>query len=86
MQAPLDNLVYNRINDLLAFSSSDMTISVMNAKMSSLAKVRQFEHAATNKITDICFSQPDSRWLLSSSLDKCVRIWDLLTGSLIDWV
>lgn len=51
----IDNLVYNRLNDLIAFSSSDLTLTLLNAR-SGLKKVREFKHAATNKITDICFS------------------------------
>jgi U3 small nucleolar RNA-associated protein 21 len=47
--------------------------------------VRSFEKAAMNKITDLGFSH-DGKWVLCSSLDSCVRVWDLLTGSLIDWV
>jgi U3 small nucleolar RNA-associated protein 21 len=41
---------------------------------------------AENKITDLCFSKPDSKWLLCSSLDKSLKVFDILTGSLIDWV
>jgi len=48
--------------------------------------VRSFAHAASNKITDICFSQPDQRWLICSSLDRCVRVWDIVTGLLVDWL
>jgi WD40 repeat protein len=51
-----------------------------------LKTVRLFEEASTNKITDICFSKPDSKWLLCSSLDKTIKVFDLLTGSLIDWI
>jgi len=52
----LENLTYNRINDLVAFSTSNLTITVMNAKMGNLRTIRTFEKAAKNKITDICFS------------------------------
>jgi len=41
---------------------------------------------AANKITDLCFSQPDCKWLISSSLDKSLKVFDILTGSLIDWI
>ena len=51
-----------------------------------LERVRNFPNAAGNKITDICFSQPDQKWLLCSSMDKSVRVWDIVTGSLIDWI
>lgn len=62
-----------------------MSITLLNAR-TSLKKVREFDQAADNKITDICFSQPDSKWLICSSLDKSIRVWDILTGVLIDWV
>ena len=81
---PIDNLSYNRVNDLVAFSSSDLSITLLNVK-SGLTKVRHFANAATNKITDVCFSQPDQKWLLASSMDKSIRVWDIVTGSLIDW-
>jgi len=81
---PISNLCYNRFNDLVAFSTSDLSITLLNAK-TGLTKVRQFDNCAQSKITDVCFSQPDQRWLLCSSLDKCIRVWDIVTGSLIDW-
>jgi WD40 repeat protein len=52
---PVENLVYNRINDLIAYSQTDVSLTIMNAK-NSLTKVREFKNAAFNKITDICFS------------------------------
>jgi len=55
---PVSNLTYNKFNDLVAFSSSDLSITLLNAK-TGLQKVRSFVNAAENKITDICFSQPD---------------------------
>lgn len=35
----IDNLVYNRVNDLVAFSSSDLSLTLLNAK-TGLKKVR----------------------------------------------
>lgn len=52
---PIDNLVYNRTNDLVAYSSADLSVTILNAK-SNLQRVRQFKNVCTNKITDICFS------------------------------
>jgi U3 small nucleolar RNA-associated protein 21 len=52
---PIDNLFYNRQNDLVAFSSSELSISILNVK-TGLKKVRYFPNAASNKITDVCFS------------------------------
>jgi U3 small nucleolar RNA-associated protein 21 len=36
---PVDNLCYNRFNDLVAFSSSDLSITMLNVK-TGLKKVR----------------------------------------------
>ena len=85
MEFPVENLVYNRRNDLIAVSTSDMTVSILNIK-NGLKKVRTFENVAGNKITDISFSQPDSKWLITSSLDKSLKVFDILTGCLIDWI
>jgi len=38
---PVDNLVYNRLNDLVAFSTSDLTLTILNAR-NGLKKVREF--------------------------------------------
>ena len=82
---PIENLTYNRKNDLIAISSSDLSLTIINVK-GGLKKVREFKQVSNNKITDICFSQPDSRWLISTSLDKSLKVFDILTGSLIDWI
>lgn len=81
----IENLCYNRSNDLVAISLNDLSIELLNAK-NGLKKVRRFENVADNRITDLCFSQPDSKWLLASSLDKSLKVYDILTGSLIDWL
>lgn len=52
---PIENLVYNRKNDLIAISTSDMDVSIHNVK-NGLKKVRHFKNVADNKITDLCFS------------------------------
>lgn len=52
---PVSNLCYNRFNDLVAFSSTDLSITLLNAK-TQLQQVRKFENATNNKITDLCFS------------------------------
>jgi len=82
---PVETLCYNQRNDIVAIATSSLDVQLLNVK-SDLKRVRVFEGVATNKITDLCFSQPDGKWLLVASLDKSIRIFDILTGSLIDWV
>lgn len=50
-----DNLVYNRKNDLIAVSTTNMDVVIHNVK-NGLKKVRVFESVSDNKITDVCFS------------------------------
>ena len=48
------------------------------------ARVRRLPgHSAP--ITDLAFS-PDSRWLVTVSLDSTGRVWDLPTGHCVDYV
>ena len=55
LEYPVENLVYNRMNDLIAITSSDISLAILNVR-AGIVKVRQFNEAANNKITDICFS------------------------------
>ena len=81
---PITNMAYNQENDILAICDTSLTLNLISA--STLKRVRHFKHAASNKITDVIFSKPDGRWAAISSMDKCVRVYDILTGSLIDWL
>ena len=63
-----------------------MTLSLSLLSASTLKRIRLFSEAASNKITDVVFSKPDGKWVACSSMDKSVKIWDILTGALIDWV
>ena len=46
--------------------------------------VRKFEGHA-DRITDLCFSE-DGKWLLSSSMDGTLRVWDVVLGRQIDTI
>lgn len=48
----------------------------------ALRMVRKFE-GHTDRITDLCFSE-DGKWLLSSSMDGSLRIWDVILARQID--
>ncbi|KAI3922959.1 hypothetical protein MKW98_007090 [Papaver atlanticum] len=45
-------------------------------------KVRKFE-GHTDRVTDMCFSE-DGKWLLSSSMDGTLRVWDVILARQID--
>ncbi|XP_042482497.1 U3 small nucleolar RNA-associated protein 21 homolog isoform X2 [Macadamia integrifolia] len=73
-------LVYHRSNGLLATVADDMVIRVFD--IVALRIVRKFE-GHTDRITDLCFSE-DGKWLLSSSMDGSLRIWDVILARQID--
>ncbi|KAL4559716.1 hypothetical protein LXL04_031861 [Taraxacum kok-saghyz] len=48
----------------------------------ALKLVRKFQ-GLSDRITDICFSE-DGKWLISSSMDGALRIWDVSLARQID--
>ncbi|OMO58024.1 hypothetical protein COLO4_34912 [Corchorus olitorius] len=73
-------IVYNRLNGLLAIVTDDLLITLFDVV--ALRMVRKFE-GHTDRITDLCFSE-DGKWLLSSSMDGSLRIWDVVLARQID--
>lgn len=73
-------IVYNRLNGLLAAVTDDLLIRLYDVV--ALRMVRKFE-GHTDRITDLCFSE-DGKWLLSSSMDGSLRIWDVVLARQID--
>ncbi|XP_078434530.1 transducin family protein / WD-40 repeat family protein [Wolffia australiana] len=73
-------IVYHRGNGLLATAAVDMVLRVFDVV--NLRMVRKFE-GHTDRITDLCFSE-DGKWLLSSSMDGTLRVWDVILGRQID--
>lgn len=56
--------------------------SVVVLDLDTRVIVRRFEgHSA--QITDACFS-PDSRWLITASMDCTIKVWDIPSSYLID--
>lgn len=78
----LVKIVYHRLNGLLATVADDFIIRLYDAV--ALRMVRKFE-GHTDRITDLCFSE-DGKWLLSSSMDGTLRIWDVILARQIDAV
>lgn len=82
----------HRSSSLLSVASTDRTLRIIDLQARRL--VREFfipspppkslkSPAYTVRIKDHAFS-PDGRWLLASSSDRTIRIWDLPTGHMID--
>ncbi|CEG81199.1 hypothetical protein RMATCC62417_15426 [Rhizopus microsporus] len=80
LESPVVAIRYHMDNDLLAVACDDLGIRVVDLETHKV--IREF-WGHRNRITDFVFS-PDSRWIVSASLDGTVRTWDLPTGSMID--
>ncbi|XP_047321422.1 U3 small nucleolar RNA-associated protein 21 homolog [Impatiens glandulifera] len=76
----LAKIAYHRVNGLLATVGDDFVIRMFDVV--ALRMVREFE-GHTDRVTDICFSE-DGKWLLSSSMDGTLRIWDIILARQID--
>ncbi|KAL1539962.1 U3 small nucleolar RNA-associated protein 21 isoform X1 [Salvia divinorum] len=77
---PVVKIVYHRYNGLLATVADDLVIRLFDVV--ALRMVRKFE-GNTDRVTDVCFSE-DGKWLLTSSMDGTLRIWDVILGRQID--
>lgn len=65
---------------MLAVALEDFSIAIVDIDVKEI--VRKFNgHFA--QITDAVFS-PNSRWLITASMDCSIRTWDIPTGQLID--
>lgn len=65
---------------LLATVADDFIIRLFDVVASRM--VRKFE-GHTDRVTDLCFSE-DGKWILSSSMDGSLRIWDVILARQID--
>jgi len=78
----LASMRLHRDSGLLALCLEDFTIRVVD--VDTRTDVRKFSgHSAS--VTDMTFS-PDSRWLVTVSLDSTARVWHLPTGHCVDYV
>ncbi|KAJ6233135.1 wd repeat-containing protein [Anaeramoeba flamelloides] len=69
-------------SNLFAIVTSALKINVYD--LDTLKMVRQFS-GHKNAITDLVFSN-DSHWILTSSLDSTIKIFDLPSSKMIDWI
>uniref|UniRef100_A0A0D9WSJ9 WDR36/Utp21 C-terminal domain-containing protein n=1 Tax=Leersia perrieri TaxID=77586 RepID=A0A0D9WSJ9_9ORYZ len=74
-------IAYHRANgSLLATVADDMVLILFDTV--AMKMVRRFE-GHTDRVTDLCFSE-DGKWLVSSSMDGTLRIWDISLARQID--
>ncbi|PUZ59787.1 hypothetical protein GQ55_4G070600 [Panicum hallii var. hallii] len=73
-------IAYHRANGILATVVDDMVLILFDTV--AMKMVRRFE-GHTDRITDLCFSE-DGKWLISSSMDGTLRIWDISLARQID--
>ncbi|KAI1503971.1 Utp21 specific WD40 associated putative domain-containing protein [Biscogniauxia marginata] len=71
---------YHASSDLIAFSCDDNSIRVVDIE--TRQTIREF-WGCQGKINDFTFSN-DGRWIVASSQDSVIRVWDLPTSHLID--
>jgi U3 small nucleolar RNA-associated protein 21 len=79
--APISKLVNNRNLEMVACVCDDGSLCLIDYK--HVRMVRRFVEMG-GLLQDACFS-PDGRWLIVSSSDCSVRVFDVPTSALIDW-
>lgn len=73
-------LRYDPVSDLVALSCDDAAIRLFDTETKRL--VRELWGCA-GQIYDYCFS-PDGRWIVASSTNSGIQVWDLPTGHLVN--
>ncbi|XP_065834834.1 WD repeat-containing protein 36-like isoform X2 [Oscarella lobularis] len=81
MGAPVSRMLFHIESSMLAVALDDFRVHVIDSDIRRT--IRTFS-GHENEILDMTFS-PDSRWLITSSMDSSVRTWDLPSARLIDY-
>lgn len=81
-ESEINTMEIQRESSLLALSLQDNSLCVIDVITKSI--VRRFP-GHQRQLTDLAFSS-DSRWLISSSMDSTVKVWDIPSGHLVDHV
>ena len=80
MVEPIEWLRYHNESSLVALALEDFTIVLIDLDTRRI--VRRFE-GHEGRLMDACFN-PDSRWLITASMDCTIRTWDIPSSNLID--
>ncbi|KAK3868574.1 hypothetical protein Pcinc_026051 [Petrolisthes cinctipes] len=76
----ISKMFLHRDSGLLGVALEDWSIQVVDVDTKCVVRKLYGHH---NQLTDIAFS-PDSKWLISSSMDKTIRTWDIPSGACVD--
>jgi U3 small nucleolar RNA-associated protein 21 len=74
-------LEINRDSDLIALSTLNNEIKIIDK--SSFKVVRDF--VSSSKLNDLVFTK-DAKWLVTVSEDRSLKIYDIISGKVIEWV
>eukprot|EP00095_Tigriopus_kingsejongensis_P011785 maker-scaffold119_size336447-snap-gene-2.31 protein:Tk11785 transcript:maker-scaffold119_size336447-snap-gene-2.31-mRNA-1 annotation:"wd repeat-containing protein 36" len=80
LKSEITSMELQRESSLLAISLQDYSLCIIDIITQTV--VRRFPGHG-HQITDLSFSA-DSRWLISSSMDSTVKVWDIPSGHLVD--
>nr|XP_033785021.1 WD repeat-containing protein 36 [Geotrypetes seraphini] len=80
LNSPPNVVFLHRDSAMLGIAFDDFSISVVDIELRKIVR-KFFGHKG--QINDMTFS-PDGRWLISASMDCCIKVWDLPSGCLID--
>ncbi|WVO12563.1 hypothetical protein L204_100167 [Cryptococcus depauperatus] len=80
MESSITALLLNRDSGLLCIICDDLVIRLLDIETRRVVRELQ---GFKGRILDVCFT-PDSRWIISTSLDSIIRTFDIPTGKLID--
>ena len=80
LDEPIEWIRHHNENSLLAAALEDFTVVLID--LDTRVIIRRFE-GHEGRLTDACFN-PDSRWLITASMDCTIRTWDIPSSNLID--
>lgn len=80
-KARIQGIHLHRANGLMVIVMENRSMEIMDIVTKNI--IRRFFDVHQEPMTDIAFSA-DSRWLVTASLDKTVKVWDVPSGTLID--
>lgn len=75
------HMILERSNGLLALALDDFSLELVD--VATRRRVRRFADAHQAPISDFAFSA-GSHWLVSASLDRTLKTWELASGTLLD--